>query len=171
MARSASTLLTCMIAWFHSVLGDAIHFVLCGLRNCKLTDIACQDMQHGNKHGPAAAVTVTLTFELPPADLNAGGQAPCSLSFTRTCASASSRGSVTLVNAHGQMQQLSEVLGSQPFCDCSHRMQLQMFVTTMHACSMCAFAGMQIQLQDRLLDIGIDTCQVDRSQISAALHC
>lgn len=102
----------CALADMHgclpSVLGDAIHFVLCGLRKCKFTDIACQDMQlrGSNKLAPASTVTVTLEFELQPA---ASGESPCSASFTRTCTSASSRSRLTFRNAGGESQQLTEV--------------------------------------------------------------
>jgi hypothetical protein len=100
--------LTCMLACCPSVLGDAIHFVLCGLRNCKFGDIACQNMQlsGSNNLTPAQAVTVTLTLELSPAT---GGQSPCSVSFSRTCKLASSKSTVTLRDADGGLQQLSEV--------------------------------------------------------------
>ena len=94
------------------MLGDAIHFVLCGLRNCKLSDIVSQDMQRGSsqqEQGPAAAVSVTLTFELPAANHDAAFQATRHISFTRSHAHASSRGILTVHNAGGQMQQLSEV--------------------------------------------------------------
>lgn len=102
----------CALADMHgclpSVLGDAIHFVLCGLRKCKFTDIACQGMQlsGSKKLATGSTVTVTLEIELPPA---ASGQSPSSVSFTRTCTSASSRSSLTFRNAGGESQQLSEV--------------------------------------------------------------
>ena len=112
-AHSMKALLTCnYYRPFISVLGDAIHFVLCGLRNCKLSDIVCQDMQRGSKQGqgPAAAVSVTLTFELPAADQGPARQTPRHISFTRSHMYASTRGSLTVQDAHGQPQQLSEVL-------------------------------------------------------------
>jgi hypothetical protein len=94
-----------------SVLGDAIHFVLCGLQNCKLSDVICQDMQRGSsqEQGPAAAVSVTLTFELPAADQGPAGQTPRHISFSRSHAPKAPRGTLTVRDAHGQTQQLSEV--------------------------------------------------------------
>jgi hypothetical protein len=94
------------------VLGDAIYFVLCGLRDCKLSDIVSQDMQRGSsqqEQGSVAAVSVTLTFELPAANQDAAFQATRHISFTRSHAHASSRGTLTVRDAGGQMQQLSEV--------------------------------------------------------------
>ena len=157
------------------MLGDAIHFVLCGLRSCKLSDIVCQDMPHGSsqEQGPAAAVSVTLTFELPAADQGAAGQTPRYVSFTRSHAHASSRGSLqTVQDACGQLQQLSEVRRRQywPAWHYNHASDATQLYEDrwLHACITTMIIAVQAQFGKRLLEINLDTKKVDRSVIPAA---
>lgn len=98
----------------HSVLGDAIHFVLRGLKGSKFADIANQHMQRaGNsKHNGDTSVSATLTFQLPAGSEDAAADALHRIEFTRTSTLAPSRSSVMMRDAHGQMQ-LSEV---EPTC-------------------------------------------------------